>query len=55
VNVTGRLLDLAKQTNNDVLASETFQALCGQPLVDLGEHPLRDISGVLRVFTLPYE
>jgi len=55
VNVTGRLLDLAKQTNNDVLASETFQALCGQPLVDLGEHPLRDISGVLRVFTLPHE
>jgi adenylate cyclase len=55
VNVTGRLLDVAKQTNNDVLASETFQALCGQPLIDLGEHPLRDISGELRVFTLPYE
>jgi hypothetical protein len=36
-----------------VLASETFQTLCGQPLVDLGEHPLRDISGVLRVSRFP--
>jgi len=55
VNHTSRLLEVTKRTGRDVLASETFQALCGQPLLDIGLETLRDVGVAQRIFALPSE
>jgi adenylate cyclase len=55
VNHTSRLMELTKVLARDVLVSETFQGLCGQPLQDLGPQMLRDVSATQRIFTIPSE
>ncbi len=55
VNHTSRLMELTKTLGRDVLVSETFQALCGQPLQDLGPQMLRDVSPAQRIFAIPSE
>lgn len=55
VNHTSRLMELTKSLSRDVLVSETFQGLCGQPLQDLGPQMLRDVSPAQRIFTIPSE
>ena len=55
VNHTSRLMEITKVMGRDVLVSETFQALCGEPLLDLGAQALRDVNVVQRIFALPSE
>jgi adenylate cyclase len=55
VNHTSRLMELTKIMGRDVLVSESFQASCGQPLLDLGSQMLRDVSPAQRIFTIPSE
>ena len=55
VNHTSRLMELTKTMGRDVLVSETFQALCGQPLQDLGPQMLRDVTPAQRIFAIPSE
>jgi adenylate cyclase len=55
VNHTSRLMELTKTMGRDVLVSEAFQALCGQPLQDLGPQMLRDVSPAQRIFAIPSE
>lgn len=55
VNHTSRLMELTKGLSRDVLVSETFHVLCGQPLQDLGPQMLRDVTPAQRIFTIPSE
>jgi adenylate cyclase len=53
VNRASRLLELAKQLDQQVLVSQALAREVSQPLVDLGRHQLRDVERPQRVFTLP--
>ena len=53
VNYASRLQDLAKTLGCGVLLSQTFSELITFPVVDLGDHPLRGIGDLERVFELP--
>ncbi|WP_048707595.1 adenylate/guanylate cyclase domain-containing protein [Microvirga massiliensis] len=52
VNRASRLLDLAKSLDRPVLVSHAVAREVTQPLVDLGQHKLRDVEKPQRVFTL---
>ena len=50
VNRASRLEELTKTLHRRVLMSEPFRDACGRPLLDLGEHVLRDVEGTHRIF-----
>jgi adenylate cyclase len=53
VNYASRLQDLAKDLGRRILVSKEFSALTDGPFEDLGDHPLRGIGDLERVFELP--
>jgi adenylate cyclase len=53
VNYASRLQDLAKGLDRSILLSQVFSKLIEVPVVDLGDHPLRGIGDLERVFELP--
>lgn len=53
VNYASRLQDLAKGLERRILVSQEFSALIDGPFQDLGDHPLRGIGDLERVFELP--
>ncbi|MGE0004112.1 MAG: adenylate/guanylate cyclase domain-containing protein [Parvibaculaceae bacterium] len=53
INRAARLLEVAKRTGHDVVASESFvQAATGFPFASLGAHALRGIDGDQQLFRL---
>lgn len=53
VNLVSRLEGLCKPLGRTILMSGTFAVQTKQPLIPLGEHPLRGIATPCAVFTLP--
>jgi adenylate cyclase len=55
INHAARLLEVAKRTGHDVVASESFvQAATGFPFASLGAHALRGIDGEQQLFRLAW-
>lgn len=55
VNHANRLQELSKHLTCRAIISSIFAEASGAPLVNLGQHPLRDVAEIHDVFTLPAE
>ena len=52
VNRTARLESLTKSLDTNILFSEEFVNLIDAPVQDLGDHPMKGIDGLQKVFGL---
>jgi class 3 adenylate cyclase len=52
VNRTARLESLTKSLDTNILFSEEFANLIDAPVQDLGDHPMKGIDGLQKVFGL---
>ena len=52
VNRTARLESLTKSLDTSILVSEEFANLIDAPVQDLGDHPMKGIDGLQKVFGL---
>ena len=52
VNRTARLESLTKSLGTSILFSEEFASLIDAPVQDLGDHPMKGIDGLQKVFGL---
>jgi adenylate cyclase len=52
VNRTARLESLTRSLGTSILFSEEFANLIDEPVQDLGDHPMKGIDGLQKVFGL---